>query len=359
MGLEQNFQLMTLEQNKERENLGRMEVINLKNSEEFRGMVGSLQNDFQYKLEVKMTDLVNRLLSEQEERQRQMEDMRYQVEMKDRMEKEKSKQGMDELRDRYNQMDSVVRQEFQRKDQAIAQVQSNIEGQIRGINGWIRQEELARAQQEVTIRAEVSKINDAVRYEIDAFKSQQLQVTDKLSEMIKVEVDQRLTSDKDTKMLVQNLLKNIMNEVGSIKEAQEGTVQKILKEVKEASQDSAERAHFLSRYIDEEILKIGGKTTKQVENLKVLCAKLTEQFKKHLINHESMKKDLYKRFEIIESHLPVYRSELYKLMETTEARTLSKLAELKDALKKTIETNLTALDDRVDQFSELVSVKLS
>ena len=32
--------------------------------------------------------------------------------MKDRMDKEKSKQGMDELRDRYNQMDSNVRQEF-------------------------------------------------------------------------------------------------------------------------------------------------------------------------------------------------------------------------------------------------------
>ena len=128
--------------------------------------------------------------------------------------------------------------------------------------------------------------------------------------------------------------------------------------MKDAAQDSAERAHFLSRYIDEEILKIGNKTSKQVENLKVLCAKLTEQFKKHLINHEAMKKDLYKRFEIIESHLPVYRSELYKLMETTEARTLSKLKELKDALSQTILTNFTALDDRVDQFSELVSIKL-
>lgn len=201
-------------------------------------------------------------------------------------------------------------------------------------------------------------MNDSVRYEIDGFKNQQLQVTDKLSEMIKVEVDQRLTSDKDTKMLVQNLLKNIMNEVGTIKESQEGTVAKILKEVKDASQDSAERAHFLSRYIDEEILKIGNKTSKQVENLKVLCAKLTEQFKKHLINHEAMKKDLYKRFEIIESHLPVYRSELYKLMETTEARTLSKLKELKDALSQTILTNFTALDDRVDQFSELVDNNL-
>ena len=68
-----------------------------------------------------------------------------------------------------------------------------------------------------------------------------------------------------------------------------------------------------------------------------------------------MKKDLYKRFEIIESHLPVYRSELYKMMETAEARTLSKLKELKDALSQTILTNFTALDDRVDQFSELVS----
>lgn len=100
---------------------------------------------------------------------------------------------------------------------------------------------------------------------------------------------------------------------------------------------------------------MGGDTTRNTENLKVLCAKLTEQFKKHLINHESMKKDLYKRFEIIESHLPVYRAELFKLMEQTESRSLTKMKELKDALSNTILTNFTALDDRVDQFSELVS----
>ena len=177
--------------------------------------------------------------------------------------------------------------------------------------------------------------------------------------MIRVEVDQRMNSDKETKLLVQNLLRNVMNEVTAIKEGQDGQVGKILKEVKEAQQDSAERAHFLSRYIDEEIVKINTKSSKQTENLKVLCAKLTEQFKKHLINHEAMKKDLYKRFEIIESHLPVYRSELYKMMETTEARQLSKLKELKDALSQTILTNFTALDDRVDQFSELVSISMT
>jgi ethanolamine utilization protein EutQ (cupin superfamily) len=60
-------------------------------------------------------------------------------------------------------------------------------------------------------------------------------VTDKLGEMIKVEVDQRLGSDKDTKLLVQNLLKNVMNEVQSMRETQDDTVQKILKEVKDSA----------------------------------------------------------------------------------------------------------------------------
>jgi len=64
-----------------------------------------------------------------------------------------------------------VRQEFQRKDQAIHSLSNNLEAQLRSINGWIRQEEMARTQQEVNLRAEVAKINDAVRYELDNFKN--------------------------------------------------------------------------------------------------------------------------------------------------------------------------------------------
>ncbi len=52
--------------------------------------------------------------------------------------------------------------------------------------------------------------------------------------MIKVEVDQRMNSDKETRLLVQNLLKNVMNDITSIKEGQDGSVGKILKEVKDA-----------------------------------------------------------------------------------------------------------------------------
>jgi ethanolamine utilization protein EutQ (cupin superfamily) len=43
-------------------------------------------------------------------------------------------------------------------------------------------------------------------------------VTEKLSEMIKMEVDSRLSSDRETKQLVQSLVKNVMQEVAVIKE---------------------------------------------------------------------------------------------------------------------------------------------
>ena len=91
MGLEQNVNLMGIEQRKEKENMGRIEVTNLKNSEEFRNMMNQMSNDQNHRLEVRLTDLVNRLLSEQEERTRSIDDVRHQMDLKERMEREKGR----------------------------------------------------------------------------------------------------------------------------------------------------------------------------------------------------------------------------------------------------------------------------
>lgn len=53
-----------------------------------------------------------------------------------------------------------------------------------------------------------------------------------------------------------------MNEIQIVRETNDAIIQKLIKDVKEVAQDSAERAHFLSRYIDEEIIKIGQKAAK-------------------------------------------------------------------------------------------------
>jgi hypothetical protein len=48
-----------------------------------------------------------------------VDDLRYQLDIKDKMNSEKSKHEREEMRDRYQAMDAVVRAEFQRKDEAI------------------------------------------------------------------------------------------------------------------------------------------------------------------------------------------------------------------------------------------------
>lgn len=92
-----------------------------------------------------MTDLVNKILMESDERLRGLDDLRYQLEMKDKLLNEKTKHEREEMRDRYQAMDAIVRAEFQRKDEAILALQNSLETQIRTINGWVKQEELARA----------------------------------------------------------------------------------------------------------------------------------------------------------------------------------------------------------------------
>jgi len=49
-----------------------------------------------------MTDLVNRLLTEADERARGLEDVKYQMDMKEKLTTEKSQNERNELRERYN-----------------------------------------------------------------------------------------------------------------------------------------------------------------------------------------------------------------------------------------------------------------
>jgi hypothetical protein len=58
---------------------------------------------------------------------RSLDDLRYQVELKEKMNNEKSKNERDEMRDRYSTMDAIVRGEFQRKDEAIMALQNSLE----------------------------------------------------------------------------------------------------------------------------------------------------------------------------------------------------------------------------------------
>lgn len=118
--------------------MSRLEISSLKYNDDFKGILSQVQNEFQSRLEIKMTDLVNRLMLEGEDRMRAIDDIRYQFDMKEKMNTEKNRHEREEMRDRYSAMDSVVRAEFQRKDEAILTLQNSLETQIRTINGWVK-----------------------------------------------------------------------------------------------------------------------------------------------------------------------------------------------------------------------------
>ena len=60
-------------------------------------------------------------------------------------------------------MDSLVRAEFERKDEAIRTLHSILETQVRALQAGIKQEEVARNQFEAYQREEVNKFSEDVK----------------------------------------------------------------------------------------------------------------------------------------------------------------------------------------------------
>ncbi len=62
--MESNFHFMSNEQKKEKDSMSRLELTSLRYNEDFKNIISSVQTDFQGKLEIKMTDLISKLLME-------------------------------------------------------------------------------------------------------------------------------------------------------------------------------------------------------------------------------------------------------------------------------------------------------
>eukprot|EP01022_Parablepharisma_sp_SALTPOND_P028633 TRINITY_DN712_c0_g1_i1.p5 TRINITY_DN712_c0_g1~~TRINITY_DN712_c0_g1_i1.p5 ORF type:complete len:350 (-),score=74.39 TRINITY_DN712_c0_g1_i1:2511-3560(-) len=135
----------------------------------------------------------------------------------------------------------------------------------------------------------------------ELFKSQQNQLTEKITEMIKLEVDTRLACDRENRMLNETSIKKLIEELNGFKEAVEKQNKRFARDMKEANAENSERANFLSRYIDDQVKKLDEQVDEQLRKIKLLCAKLTEQVKEHFQNEEisltEMRTDLKKNVD--------------------------------------------------------------
>ena len=120
----------------------------------------------------------------------------------------------------------------------------------------LNKEELERGKLELNLRTEIGSFTYQIRKEIEIFKEQNSNLTGKLTEMIKLEVDSRMGSEKENRQLMEIIIKDILNDVKYFKDSFAIRNDKLLHSLKEVGEESSQRANCLSKYIDSEVKKI-------------------------------------------------------------------------------------------------------
>jgi len=350
--LESNIYSLTREQVKDKEVISKLEAINAKLSDDLAQLLNNLNNDYQQKLDIRVTELVNRIVMEHEERVKNHEDFKQAVNIKDQIHQERTQYEREEMRERYNAMDSLVRAEFERKDEAIRSLHNIVETQVRALQAGLKQEELARNQFEGFLRDEMGRFQDEVKKEFDGFRQQQTVTTEKLTEMIKIEIDTRLSSDIELKNQINTIAHNISQDIEILKENLEGQIDGVSKELRTVAADSAERANQLSRYIDQEVANVTQNFNGKYEKLKVLFAKFGEQFKNHLLNTEAFRKETLTKVQEIEQTMEFNKEEARSQLIDLEKRLEEKFREQRELMATTIDNNNKVLEDKMNKVKE-------
>ena len=156
-------------------------------------------------------------------------------------------------------------------------IQQSYDAQIFALNSLLKKDEISRTKDEANIKKEIAQISDDLRNELEAYKKQNGSLSEKMTEMIKLEVEYRLISEKNNRMMIESLIRGIVEDIKLFKESVDKQNKRFTIEMKNIGSESSERAQALSIYIDNEIKKVGDYSDSQIQKLKSLLEKVTEQ----------------------------------------------------------------------------------
>ncbi len=85
------------------------------------------------------------------------------MELKEKINSEKQNYEKEEIREKYKAMDSLVRAEFQRKDEALKGLQEIMENQLILIRNSLKQEETSRYHNETVLKEDILRFQENIR----------------------------------------------------------------------------------------------------------------------------------------------------------------------------------------------------
>lgn len=350
--LETNLIGLGKEQMKDRDSVVRMEVLNQKITTDLKQLLSSMQSDYQTSLESRVTEVLNRITIEHEERKRSEEDLKHQMDVRTKLQEEKINYEKEEMRDRYMAMDSLVRAEFQRKEESIRSLGDLIENNIKRIQTSIKQEEITRDQFEAAMRVEMQRMQEILNKDLEFFKSQFALENEKLTEIVKGEIDTRFSSDIELKNLTNLMLSSVTTEINEFKSAVEKQNKIFATELKDVSQDSSERDAQLSKFVEMETKKVLDTANGKYDKLKYLLTRIAEQFKAHLKTFEKSSHDL--RTDITDNSIKIndIYGDLNKNIGSIEAKIVDKISEEITRLQKENDVRFKLTEDVMKKLNE-------
>ena len=237
------------------------------------------------------------------------------------------------LNNAYKDLEQLIKSHITHQAETLGNLEAAFDSQIKTIQGQIRKEEVSRAQQELLLKSDITKLAEQLRMDYELFKSQQSQLTEKITEMIKLEVETRLQGEKESKMVTEAIFKKFVDDMTAFKELVEKQNKRFAKDLKEVSTESSERSNFLSRYIEDLVKKQEESTDAQFQKMKLLCAKLTEQVKEHIQTAEKTLSDMKTEQEETAKNLFEQVGEVQKNIVTIESDIAVKMS-LEEAANK-------------------------
>ena len=170
--------------------------------------------------------------------------------------------------------------------------------------------------------------------------------------MIKAEIQVRLSSELDLKKLTSDIANEIVTDMNNVKEAISNSNKKLNLSIRELSNESAERSGQLSHYIDQEVKKVVDVVTEKYSKMKNVFTKLAEQFKSHLLNTETNRRNIEGRVSALEEDINKLRTEVNTEIEDFYNDLESRLKEEKEYVETFVFKKNNDLTVRVNKLEE-------
>ena len=193
--------------------------------------------------------------------------------------------------------------------------------------------------------------NEKKQLDIELQKTILNQITEKIHETIKMEINERIKADMEAKAFNQNIYKTMETEINKLKKEIEEINKQVQSDIKLVSKDCSERAHNISKYIDQKMLDAVLGKNDSLDKIKKFIDQVIAQVKTNISSQNEQNKLFDQRLKSIEVHIEKSKNDNFGYMVEVEKRFDTKMKYLKTYFEVNMQKHDIFLDNTIKNIA--------